>query len=83
MEDELNTKKDLEPLPANNHPFWKGAEKNEFKIGEKLNCDIKKHFFIQDGAQNATCQNCNVGYNLPVGSDVRNGHIYINGQLVI
>lgn len=78
-----STKKDLEPLPENKHPFWKGAEVNEFKIGAEVNCGIKQHIFVQSSPLEATCQKCNVGYNLPIGSEIRDGHIHIEGKLII
>lgn len=83
MEEKLEKKEKEVPAVPDDHPFWERAEKNEFKIGEPLNCEIKKHKFIQSVGLEARCQICNVGYNLPVEGQVRDGHIFIKEELVI
>lgn len=75
-------KREVDPLPPDNDPFWKEAEVNRYKVGPNLACGRGEHKFIQKGAA-AECTKCPVGYNLGAGGEVKDGHIYIRGELLI
>ncbi len=52
-------------------------------VGPIINCEKGKHNFILKVGKNAECTKCNVGYYLGIESEVKNGHIYIHGGLVV
>lgn len=70
----------IEPLPDNDNDFWKGADVKEHKP-RKVTC--AEHTFRHNGAMQAECDRCGVGFTLSPGMEVRNGHIYNEQGLVI
>lgn len=60
----------------------------ELKEGEKITIQPSRmcqngHFFTQTKSREVKCSKCPVGYELSIGMTVREGHIYLNGELVI
>lgn len=75
----MDEKEKAEPLPPNDHEFWKGAEVNTFTLRESVTCS--KHFFIRKGAE-AECRDCPMGYFLTPEYEVRDGRLYLHGTIV-
>ena len=75
-------KREVEPLPSKEDPFWINAEVNRFQTGPNLICKKGGHKFIQR-EMTAECISCPAGYNLGAGGEVKDGHIYIKGELLI
>lgn len=71
---------DLPPLPKSDDAYWKGGNNKKLTL-KKVTCDT--HFFIQIASREAKCQNCPVGFILPIGASVSRGHIYLHGELMI
>lgn len=82
VQDEEKVKKELPPLPDNNHGFWKGAEKYTFTPSDPYTC-VEQHYFVRKSGTEAQCRDCPVGYMIIPGYDVKEGHIYLHGSLVI
>jgi len=53
------------------------------RLKPSLNCKNNEHFFYRIGSQEAWCNKCPVGYPLSFGTEIREGHIYINDEFVI
>ena len=63
------------------------SEKDEpndqlLKLGSNLICN-KDHYFVYQGASEVRCTKCPIGYPISIGTECRNGHLYIHGELVI
>lgn len=63
--------------------------KNEevIKLGPSLTCSKGGHFFavigMDMGMQQVRCDRCPIGYYLPHGGVVKDGHIYIKDVLMV
>lgn len=71
-------------VPDNRDKFWtvgKYQADNKVLTLKQMSC-AGRHTFRQIGF-NAECTKCPVGYPLGIGGEVREGHIYIKGELVI
>lgn len=76
------TNKNVEPLPPDNHKFWKGAEKNTFELREAVTCK-EKHYFVRSVGNEAVCKNCPIGHVLTSEYEVKNGRILLHGTIVV
>lgn len=54
-----------------------------YAVNPPVTCSKDEHSFVQTAGSEATCTKCPTGYNLGAGCEVKNGHIYIVGQLLI
>lgn len=70
------------------------SEKNEkqesegetLKVQPSLSCDKGLHFFIYEQTPvgiGAKCTKCPVGFPISPGTVIREGHIYLEGNLVV
>ena len=76
-------KKEIESLPAQEDKFWEKAETNLYKLKE-ISCQKGGHEFVYvRTGREAKCRKCPVGYILPIGAEIKKGHIFIKGQLVV
>jgi hypothetical protein len=53
------------------------------RVKDPLTCIKGRHEFAYASALEAKCKKCPVGYILPEGSEIKDGHIYIKDELVI
>ena len=75
-----NGKSKLPDLPkSSDKDFWLDA-RNEVYYLKKIDCN---HFFQHISAREIECRNCHIGYFYSSGMEVKNGHIYLHGSLVI
>jgi len=80
---EARKKEKLDPLPdPKDKDFWLDAEIDNHEA-KQMSCKSKHEFRNGKKANEAKCMNCPVGYILPVGSEIRNRHIYHNDELII
>lgn len=61
----------------------KENESEILRLGENLSCAMADHYFVRNELNEAECRKCPIGYPLGIGSEVKNGHIYIHGEFVI
>ena len=74
---------DINPLPPANDKFWKvGKEEADNKTLHLKRVSCLQHTFVQLGF-NAECTKCHIGFQLGIGAEVKEGHIYIKGQLIV
>ena len=52
-------------------------------IQKPITCEKGNHQFKQVKKDAVECVKCPVGYNIPVTAEVKNGHLYINNQLLV
>lgn len=55
---------------------------DQLRIGPNLTCEKDHHFVYQTGTE-VRCTKCPIGYPISPGTECRNGHLYIHGELVI
>lgn len=72
----------VQPLPPDNHAFWRGAEKNTFTLGDAVTCK-KQHFFVRSVGSEVVCKYCPIGHILTPEYEVRNGRILLHGTIVV
>lgn len=77
---EKKGKKEVENLPPNTDSFWDNADKEVIKLTKAKSC---KHYFLRISGIEVECQNCHAGFQISLGYQVKNGHIYLHGSLVI
>lgn len=62
----------------------KKADEGELiQVKPSATCTKGNHVFVQVSGTEAECPRCHVGYGLGVGAEVKDGHIYIQGELVL
>ena len=58
-----------------------------YTLKPPITCSKGGHTFtlkgMDMGMQMAECTNCPVGYLVPLGGEIKNGHVYIHGTLVV
>jgi hypothetical protein len=63
--------------------------KNEelISLGPPVTCPKGEHSFKSDGMEmgllRVKCINCPLGYFIPIGGSLKDGHIYLKGAFVI
>lgn len=82
VQNEGKPEEKLPPLPENADRFWRGAEKYVFTPGKSVTCE-EKHYFVRKSGTEVQCRDCPVGYMIMPGYEVKDGHIYQHGTLVI
>lgn len=60
----------------------KELEGEQIKIQPSRMCQGGHHFRYSKGLE-VKCEKCPVGYILPIGGALKDGHVYINEELVI
>ena len=70
----------INTLPSSDSKFWKEAEVKKIKLEDSPRCN---HYFERVSGIRAECKKCRVGYFLTPDIQVKKGHIYIEGELVI
>lgn len=70
----------LQDLPESTSDYWEHAEINLREIKPKDKCE---HFFRYVTAREIHCDKCGCGYFLGVGDELRNGHLYYEGTLIV
>lgn len=55
----------------------------EHKLGPEKICPKGQHFFRYVRSDSAECKYCPMGFYMTPGSDIIDGHVYINGELLI
>lgn len=84
MEDtKPNGRKKLDDLPgSDNEDFWKDAEiHTNLKPHTELSED--GHYFERIKGNEAKCKNCGWGFALDPQDEIKKGHLYANGKLII
>jgi hypothetical protein len=56
---------------------------NEQKLSLGPNRVCNEHNFVRRKQSEAYCTKCPVGYYIPPGGELKEGHIYIDGQRLI
>ena len=54
-----------------------------FKVKDPVNCPKDKHEWRMVQALQVECMKCHVGFYLPIGGELKNNHIQINGIEVV
>lgn len=72
----------LDALPSNGDVFWNEAETERVTLKPDVVCQKGGHVFLSRSATEVKCQKCPVGYILTPGSEIRDGHIYLENQLL-
>ena len=74
----------LAEMPGNeDKKFWLEAENERIKIKDPVTCEKGKHEFFRSQSMEAMCRKCPIGFVLSVGNEVKDGHIYLHGTLLI
>lgn len=68
----------VDDLPNQKDDFWKDADNRTYKVEARL-CT---HNFKRVSATQAECT-CGVGFNIQGPYEVKEGHIYLHGSLVV
>lgn len=71
--------KNLDPLPKDGDDFWKLAFTEKKEIPKGIKC---QHEFVRKTGRETECVKCRCGFILGI-EEVKNGHIYIHGSLII
>lgn len=70
-------------LPDHNNEFWpEDAQNYTFKT-KQVSCSSRHNFEMTKQANNVKCNECGVGYYLSPGMELKDGHIYFKGNIVI
>ena len=80
MEEKSSKKEKLDPLPESGDEFWKHADVNVIRLKETKSCE---HNFVRTRGVEAQCVKCGAGFWLGPGFEVKSGHIYKHGELVV
>lgn len=51
-------------------------------IKPSLNCK-DGHYFIYHSSMEVKCMKCPVGYPIGIGTELKDGHLYIHGELIL
>ena len=52
-------------------------------IKPSLTCKASEHYFVYQSGTEVRCTKCPVGYPIAIGTEARDGHIYIHGELIL
>jgi len=52
-------------------------------VRDSITCARDKHLFIMTSGTEAECKKCHIGFFLPTGAEVKEDHIYMNGELMV
>lgn len=74
-------KKELPPI-LDDHPIFKGGERYNFTLSKEVTCK-NSHDFVRISGIEAKCKRCPVGTMITPANEVKNGHIYLHGSLLI
>lgn len=69
----------LDPLPSSDSKYWENADINRHILKEEPKCD---HSFKRTKSNEVVC-GCGVGYFISPGDELKDGHIYRHGSLMI
>jgi len=53
------------------------------KVKPPSTCAKGEHYFVHKDGREVECSKCHAGYYISPGTDIREGHIYIQGVLAI
>lgn len=53
------------------------------RVGVNLTCSKVDHYFVYQSGTEVRCTKCPSGYPIAPGTECRNGHLYVHGELVI
>lgn len=72
-----------EPLPPKGSEYWLDGDVSLHQLKPALTCLKGEHYFEYVSGREADCTKCPMGFRLPVDAEVKDGHIYIESQLLI
>lgn len=52
-------------------------------IKPSLSCAKDDHYFIYRSGMEVMCNKCPVGYPVSIGTECRDGHLYIHGEMIL
>lgn len=72
----------LDPLPASNDEYWTEVEADvkKLRVSEPVKCE---HNFVRMAGNEIKCQKCPIGFFVSPGDELKSGHLYRHGSLVI
>lgn len=73
-------KVNLDPLPASNDEYWKEAEVNKHEIKPPEACE---HLFVRSSGTEVKCKKCPVGFIVTPDIELRDGHLFKHGSLMV
>lgn len=76
-------KKVIDPLPKSDDGFWKEAEKEVITLGQDKTCTKGGHYFVRQKQREAKCIRCPMGFYLGGLEELKEGHVYRDGLLLI
>ena len=71
---------ELETLPSSRSEYFKDSDVELIQLAPKAPCD---HLFMYQSSREVECKRCHAGYVLGPVDELRDNHIYHNGQFVI
>ena len=72
----------LESLPGNESKFWEEADIHANLIPHhEFNED--GHYFVRVSGNSAQCKKCNWGFDLEIGDEIKDGHLYNYDKIII
>lgn len=74
--DDKNAQKKLDDLPKDKTTVL-------HTLYQAVTCSFKEHMFEMTDGTTVECRKCHSGFYLTPGSEVKEGHIYMHGELVI
>lgn len=52
-------------------------------IKPSMMCGQGEHYFIYESGTKVKCSKCPLGYPISIGTEARDGHIFIHGELIL
>lgn len=70
----------LGPLPPTSDEYWKEANVNKHEITKPVLCE---HSFVRMTGMEVRCAKCPIGFIVSPLEELKDGHIYRHGSLMI
>lgn len=70
----------LDPLPASTDEYWKEANINKHELQAPVLCE---HKFVRMTGTEVRCHKCHVGFIITPDIDLKDGHLYKHGSIMI
>lgn len=70
----------LKELPASDDKWWGPADKYSIELEKPKPC---KHHFVRISGREVECKQCNAGFFLGPDTELKDGHLYHQGQFMI
>jgi hypothetical protein len=70
----------LDPLPPSSDEYWKEANVNKHELSKPAPCE---HQFIRKSGTEVQCIKCPIGFIITPDIELKKGHLFKHGGLMI